>query len=124
MQVNNIQSNNGAKNFKAKLKIDGEIFYGEVFEGMFDKASKIGTDKDVIDIKYVGYFTGKSKKTGLADKFSSTFVAKYLPKGNKSGSDKVRMNLADTSRFGYREKAKAAAQNYVDDLFKKYSKVK
>ena len=123
MQVNKIQSPDYNTNFTAKLDITGEMFYGEVFEKMFDKASKIGTDKDVIDIKYVGYFAGKSKKTGLADKFKGTFVAKYMPKGNKSGSDKVRLDIADTSRYGYREKAKAAAQKYIDDLFNKYSKV-
>ena len=103
MQISRIQSSDYNSNFKAKLDITGEMFFGEVFEKMFEKASKIGTDKDVIDIKYVGYFAGKSKKTGLMDKFKGTFVAKYMTKGNKSGSDKVRMDIADTSRYGYRE---------------------
>ncbi len=124
MQVNKVQNSNNTTNFKAKLKIDGEMFFGNVMDNMIAKAEKIGTEKDLIDIKYVGYYEGKSKKTGLIDKLKGTFVAKYVTKSNKSGSDKVRQDINDKTRYAYREKAKAAAIKYVDDLFEKYSDAK
>lgn len=122
MQINKIQNSGYNSGFRAKLNITGEMFYGEVFEKMFDKASKIGTEKDIIDIKYVGAFVNCPKNVKNA-KFSGTFIGKFIQKGgNKSGTDKVRKDLNDSSRYAYREKAKAAANSYVDDLFKKYSK--
>ena len=91
------------------------MFYGEVFDKMFEKASKIGTEKDVIDISYVGYFVGKSKKTGLPDKFKSTFVAKFLEKGKKT-LDKSRYELSDSTRYLYREKI--ATIEYLNNCIK------
>ena len=121
MQVNKVQNNGFNTNFQAKLNITGEMFYGEVFEKMFDKASKIGTEKDVIDIKYVGYFAGASKN-GKNTKFSSVFVGKFLQKGGKkSGTNVVRKDLNDSSRYAYREKAKKTAIEYIDELFEKYA---
>ena len=121
MQIGKIQNNGYNSTFGAKLNINGEMFYGEVFDKMFEKASKIGTEKDVIDISYVGYFVGKSKKTGLPDKFKSTFVAKFLEKGKKT-LDKSRYDLSDSTRYAYREKAKKAANDFIDNLFSKYVK--
>ena len=120
MKIYKIENN--SPSFNAKLNITGEIFYGEVFEKMFEKASKIGTDKDVIDIQYAGYFVAKPKKANKPEKHSSTFIAKFMKKGNKSGLDKVRADLSDSSRFSYREKAKRAAVEYIDNLFNKYAK--
>lgn len=121
MQINKIQ-NNYNPNFQAKLDITGEMFFGEVFDKMIEKASKIGTEKDVIDIKYVGYFA-KTPKNGKAAKFSGTFVGKFFQKGGKkTGTDGVRKNLSDSSRFAYREKAKKAAAEFIDMLLTKYSK--
>ena len=34
------------------------------------------------------------------DKFKGTFVAKYMTKGNKSGSDKVRQDINDKTGYG------------------------
>ena len=65
MQIHKISNCNTT--FGAKLNFTGEMFYGEVFDKMFEKASKIGTEKDVIDIKYVGYFASKPKKAGNPD---------------------------------------------------------
>lgn len=121
MQINKIDNYNNT-NFKAKLDIGGEMFFGEVYQKMLDKAAQIGTEKDVIDIKYVGYFAGKSKNSTVNDKFKGTFVAKFMQKGNKSGLEKVRQDINDTTRYAYREKAKAAAVKYIDDLFNKYAK--
>ena len=121
MQINKIQ-NNYTPSFQAKLNITGEMFYGEVFDKMFEKASKIGTEKDVIDIKYVGVFA-RAPKNGKTGKFSGTFVGKFFQKGGKkTGTDCVRKDLNDSSRYAYREKAKKSAVDYVDELFKKYSK--
>lgn len=117
MKIAKIQNNSFTPKFGAKLDINGEIFFGEVKDKMLEKASKIGTDKDIIDIRYVGYYVNKSQ-----DKFKGTFVAKFLPKGQKSGIEKVKQDINDTTRYAYREKAKAAAQKYVDDLFNKYTK--
>ncbi len=121
MQVNRIQGVYYNPGFKAKLDISGEMFYGEVFDKMFEKASKIGTEKDVIDIKYVGYFASKPKKAGNPEKHSGVFDARFIIKGgNKKGDDRVKQNIADTSRYGYREKAKKAAIEYIDNLYAKY----
>ena len=120
MQIHKIENN--IPSFGAKLNITGEMFYGEVFDKMFEKASKIGTDKDVIEIQYAGYFAAKPKKTGKPERHSGTFIAKFMKKGNKSGLDKVRTDIADSSRYAYREKAKKAAVEYVDSLFNKYAK--
>ena len=117
MQVNSVQNYNNVSNFKAKLKIEGETFYGDVFNKMLEKADMIGTDKDIIDIKYVGYYVNKSN-----DRFMGKFVGKLLKKGNNSGTDKVQQNIQDTTRYSYREKAKKAAINFVDDLYAKYVK--
>ena len=116
MRVNSIENYNYNKTFGAKLNITGEMFYGDVFDKMMEKASKIGTEKDVIDIKYVGGFNN-AKNT----KFSGTFVAKFLEKGKKS-LDNDRQELRDSSRYAYREKAKKAANDFIDNLFNKYSK--
>ena len=120
MQVNRIQNYNTS--FHAQLKIDGEMFYGEVFEKMFDKAAKIGTEKDVIEIKYVGSFSGNPKKATNKAVHKGTFIARLIQKGNKSGVDKVRQELSDSSRYAYREKAKKAATEYIDNLYAKYVK--
>ena len=120
MQIQRIQNN--APSFNAKLNITGEMFYGEVFDKMMEKAAKIGTEKDVIEIQYAGYYVAKPKKANKPERHTSTFIAKFMQKGNKSGLDKVRMDLADSSRYAYREKAKKAAVEYVDNLFNKYSK--
>lgn len=122
MQINKVENYHNNTNFKAKLDIGGEMFFGEVYQKMLDKAAQIGTEKDVIDIKYVGYFAGKSKNSAVNDKFKGTFVAKFMQKGNKSGLEKVRQDINDTTRYAYREKAKAAAVKYIDDLFNKYAK--
>ena len=130
MQVNKIQNQSYNTNFQAKLNITGEMFYGEVFDKMFEKASKIGTEKDVIDIQFAGYFAAKPKNPIAAkpknpskpEKHTGKFIAKFLQKGNKSSLDKVREDLSGTSRYTYREKAKASAIKYIDDLFAKYSK--
>ena len=121
MKIQKIQ--NYTPSFNAKLNITGEMFYGEVFDKMFEKASKIGTEKDVIDIKYVGYFAAKPKKAGKKEKHTAKFVAKFIQKGgNKSGDEIVKQDLADSSRYAYREKAKKAAVDYVDALFEKFAK--
>ena len=123
MQINKIQATDYNTNFRAKLNLTGEMFYGEVFDKMFEKASKIGTEKDVIDIKYVGYFVSKPKKAGNPEKHSGVFDAKFIKKGgNKKGDDRARQDIADTSRYGYREKAKKAAIEFVDNLYAKYVK--
>lgn len=122
MQVNKIQNHGYNTNFQAKLNITGEMFYGEVFDKMFEKASKIGTEKDVIDIQFAGYFAAKPKNPSKPEKHTGKFIAKFLQKGNKSSLDKVREDLSGTSRYTYREKAKASAIKYIDDLFAKYSK--
>ena len=120
MQVNKIPNYGYNTNFQAKLNITGEMFYGEVFEKMFEKAEKIGTEKDVIDIKFVGAFSSPKSKN---PKFSSTFVGKFRQKGkSKNGIETVRKNLSDSTRYAYREKAKATAIKYIDDLFAKFSK--
>ena len=123
MQVNRIQGVYYNPGFKAKLDISGEMFYGEVFDKMFEKASKIGTEKDVIDIKYVGYFASKPKKAGNPEKHSGVFDARFIKKGgNKKGDDRVRQDIADSSRYAYREKAKKAAIDFIDNLYAKYVK--
>ena len=122
MQINKIENYNNKTNFKAKLDIGGETFFGEVYQKMMDKAAQIGTEKDIIDIKYVGYYAGKSKNSAVNDRFKGTFVGKFIQKGNKTNQEKVRQEINDTTRYAYREKAKAAAVKYVDDLFNKYAK--
>ena len=122
MQVNKIPNYDYNTNFQAKLNITGEMFYGEVFDKMFEKASKIGTEKDVIDIQFAGYFAAKPKNPNKPEKHTGKFIAKFLQKGNKSSLDKVREDLSGSSRYTYREKAKASAIKYIDDLFAKYSK--
>ena len=123
MQINKIQAANFNTNFKAKLNISGEMFFGEVSDKMLEKASKIGTEKDVIDIKYIGYFVSKPKKAGNPERHSGTFDARFIVKGgNKKGIERVKTNIADSSRYSYREKAKKAAVDYVDALFEKFAK--
>ena len=123
MRVNSIENYNYNKTFGAKLNITGEMFYGDVFDKMMEKASKIGTEKDIIEIKYVGNFSSNPKKASNKTKFSGTFIAKYIEKSNKKKEvEKARLDINDSSRYAYREKAKAAAVAYVDDLFAKYGK--
>ena len=122
MQINKIQNQGCNTNFQAKLNITGEMFYGEVFNKMFKTAEKIGTEKDVIDIQFAGYFAAKPKNPNKPEKHTGKFIAKFLQKGNKSGLEKVREDLSGSNRYEYREKAKAAAIKYLDDLFAKFSK--
>ena len=80
------------------------------------------SEKDVIDIQFAGYFAAKPKNPNKPEKHTGRFIAKILQKGNKSGLEKVREDLSGSSRYAYREKAKASAIKYIDDLFAKYSK--
>ena len=130
MKINN--NSNISTNFCASLKLQNlykTFMDPKTLENLEKKASKIGFENDVIEIKYTNfkhdvtdYYSGQDNcYMILGDKYTSTFKAKFISGGKTF--EKVKEGIVADNIPELCETENKLANDYLDNLYNKFGGV-
>ena len=129
MQISKIQQQKSCTTFGAKLNIIGGDLNKKTITSLSEKAKKIGLDNDVIELKFTnykhnqeGYYSGQDNCYigGVLNEIKETFRAKFIPNGKGKSTEEVRDKILRNSYADLLQAEERVANNYLDELIKKY----
>ncbi len=126
MQVNRIQTHNNT--FGAKLKVINKDFSKKFFADLQKKADNIGSQHDVIELKYTDFqdikenicFGRKNILEKNIKRISDTFHGRYIPVGDEYGTDHYETRLTSDKYIDLWKMEEDAASKYLYILSRKY----
>ena len=127
MQIQKNRINNIG--FGAKINVIGSKFDKKALSELSEKASKIGCENDVVELKFSQLYSimDRNYHWHLQDnyhindsynEFRQTFKARFLPNGQDESSKSVINKLFCKSLNEVLEQQKQLAHDYLDNLVK------